>query len=94
LKNIIIRGRSVHEGVVSLQEIIHDTKAKRLRVIFLKLNFEKAYDRVDWGFLRKVLLGKGYNLEWVHRALDLVSGSQTAIAINGEIGNFFRSAPG
>jgi hypothetical protein len=68
--------------VVSLQEIIHDTKAKRLRGIFLKLNFEKAYDKVDWGFLRKVLLGKGYTLEWVYRALDLVSGSQTAIAIN------------
>jgi hypothetical protein len=42
-----IKGRHIHEGVLSLQEIIHDINSKKLRGVFLKLHFEKAYDRVN-----------------------------------------------
>jgi hypothetical protein len=55
-QSVFIKGRNIHEGVVSLQEIIHETKAKRLRGVFLKLDFEKTYDRVDWAFPREVLI--------------------------------------
>jgi hypothetical protein len=62
--------------------------------VFLKLDFEKAYDRVIWGFLKEELRCKGFDPGWVHRAMGLVSGGQTAITINGEIGNFFRNGRG
>jgi hypothetical protein len=93
-QSAFIRGRHIHEGILALQEIIHETKSKKLRGVFLKLDFEKAYDRVNWAFLREVLLRKGFEPGWVHRALGLVSGGQTAITINGEVGNFFRNGRG
>ena len=93
-QTVFIKGRHIHEGVLSLQETVHEVKSKRLGGVFLKLDFEKAYDRVDWGFLREVLLRKGFDPGWVHRAMSLVSGGQTAIAVNGEIGNFFRNGRG
>ncbi|KAK1614885.1 hypothetical protein QYE76_020402 [Lolium multiflorum] len=80
--------------IALINEIIHETKSKRLRGVFLKLDFEKAYDRVNWSFLREVLLRKGFNPGWVHRVLSLVSGGQTAITINGEVGNYFRNGRG
>jgi hypothetical protein len=46
-QSVFIRGRHIHEGVLALQEIIHETKYKKLRGVFLKLDFEKAYDRVN-----------------------------------------------
>jgi hypothetical protein len=49
---------------------------------------------MNWGFLREVLIRKGFDPGWVHRAMGLVLGDQTAIAINGEVGNFFRNGRG
>jgi hypothetical protein len=44
-----------HEGVVALQEITHKLQVKRLGGLLLKLNFEKAYYRVNFDFLHEVL---------------------------------------
>jgi hypothetical protein len=84
-----IKGRALHEGVLALHEIAHELRVKRLGGLFLKLDFEKAYDRVNWDFLREVLCRKGFSGAMVQRLLQLVSGGQTAVNVNGEIGPFF-----
>jgi hypothetical protein len=96
-QSAFIKVRHIHEGALSLQEIIHKSKSRKLREVFLKLDFEKAYDRVNWHFVREVrevLLGKGFEPAWVHRAMGLVSGGQTAITLNGDIGIFSGTAAG
>jgi hypothetical protein len=77
-----------------LHEIIHELKSKKLSAILLKLDFEKAYDRVNWQFLQEVLLKKGFEPAYVHRIMQLVRGGQTAISINGEVGPYFRNKRG
>jgi hypothetical protein len=69
-----IKGRGLHEGVLVLHEITHELKVKRLRGLLLKLDFEKAYDRVNWDFLREALTRKGFLAMVVHRLVQLVSG--------------------
>jgi hypothetical protein len=41
-----MRGRNILEGVVMLHESVHDLHKKNLDGIFLKIDFEKAYDKV------------------------------------------------
>jgi mannosylglycoprotein endo-beta-mannosidase len=50
-----IKGRCLHEGVLALHEIAHELRVRKLGGLILKLDFEKAYDRVNWEFLREVL---------------------------------------
>jgi hypothetical protein len=71
---------------------MHELRVKRLGGLLLKLDFEKAYNRVNWYFPQEVLLRKGFSAMVVHRLMQLVRGGQTAINVNGEVGPFFRNA--
>jgi hypothetical protein len=89
-----IKGRPILDGALSLHEIIHEIKVRKSQAILLKIDFEKAYDRVNWLFLQEVLIRKGFKNGFVHKFMQLVSGGQTAISINGEVGPYFRNKRG
>jgi hypothetical protein len=93
-QSAFIKGRCLHEGALSLHEIVHELRVKKQKGLLLKLDFEKAYDRVNWDFLQEVLTFKGFPPMIVHRLMQLVKGGQTAINVNGEVGPFFRNARG
>jgi hypothetical protein len=46
-QNAFIKGRNIMDGVLSLHEILHETKRKKMDGIILKLDFEKAYDKIS-----------------------------------------------
>jgi hypothetical protein len=45
-------------------EIIHELKRKKQKDIILKLDFKKAYDKVNWAFLHQVLRPKDFSNKW------------------------------
>jgi hypothetical protein len=47
-----MQGRNILDGVVSLHETVHELHSKKLNGVILKLDFEKAYDKVKWFFLQ------------------------------------------
>lgn len=62
-----IPGRKIQENTFLAQEIIHDMKKKRGKKgwMGLKIDMEKAYDRLEWRFLEKVLHGFGFPNIWI-----------------------------
>ena len=56
-----LKGRYIHDGILALHEIVHEVKLRRQRGEFLKLDFQKAYDHLDWSFLRQVLIRRGFD---------------------------------
>lgn len=73
-----IRGRSILNGTVVLHEIWCEDE----ETFVLKLDYEKAYDIVDWRFMYGVLLKQGFYPRWTCWMMNLVKGSQTTININ------------
>jgi hypothetical protein len=60
-QTIFMSGRNIMEGVVMLHETIHEIHRKKMSGIILKLDFEKAYDKVNWEFLYQTLRIKGFS---------------------------------
>jgi hypothetical protein len=73
-------GRNIMEGMVMLHETIHEIHKKKMSVVILKLDFEKAYDKVNWDFLQQTLRIKGFSGKWCHWISQFISkgsGSQS-----------------
>ena len=50
----------------------------------VKLDISKVYDRVEWGFLRQIMLKMGYDPRWVHLAMEMITTALYLVLINGE----------
>jgi hypothetical protein len=59
-QSAFLPGRYILEGVVVLHETLHELKRNRRNGLILKLDFEKAYDKVNWKFLQQVLRMRGF----------------------------------
>ncbi|GJW72993.1 RNA-directed DNA polymerase, eukaryota, reverse transcriptase zinc-binding domain protein [Tanacetum coccineum] len=81
-----IKEHQIIDGPLMVEEIIAWVKKYKKRVMFLKLDFEKAFDSLSWSFLFSVLEQMGFSSKWrawIHSYLDsafasvLVNGSPT-----------------
>ena len=65
------------------QEVVHTIKQNKLRDFLLKMDLEKYFDKVDWVFLRLVLIQIGLPLMVVNWIMACVSTTQFFVLVNG-----------
>jgi hypothetical protein len=51
--------RKIHDEVILSQEVLHSANRSKEKIALLKLDLSKAYDMVDWSFLRLSLFRWG-----------------------------------
>lgn len=61
-QSTFIKGRYILESVVVAHEIVHSINMSREQGVVLKLDYEKAYDRVSWTFLFDMLESRNFAL--------------------------------
>jgi len=60
----------------------------------VKLDISKAYDKVEWEFLKKIMLRLGLSKQWVDLAMETVCATTYSILINGEPKGFITPSHG
>jgi hypothetical protein len=91
-QSAFIPGRMITDNALLAFECLHainTSKDGRSEFCAYKLDLSKAYDRVDWRFLNKVLRKLGFQSEWVDHAMTCVSTVQYKVRFNGVLSSPF-----
>jgi hypothetical protein len=93
-QSAFIKGRFILESVVSAHEIIHEVHRSHSSGLVLKLDYEKAYDHVNWEFLDEMLVSRGFGRKfrsWI--SSSLVNGS-FCVRTNDQNSEYFVAGKG
>jgi hypothetical protein len=86
-----MQGRNILDGLAILHETVHELRSKMLNGVILKINFEKAYDKVKWSFLQQTLRIKGFSNGWRAIIHSFVSRGSVEIKVNDDTCHYFWS---
>ena len=89
-----VPGRFIGENVALLRDVVDVASSSDSPVAILSLDQEKAFDRVDWSFMRFTLSAMGFGpsfISWVDLFYCRV---QSAVNVNGYLSPFFHLSRG
>jgi hypothetical protein len=89
-----LKGRRIQDAIGAAHECIHSIKQKNLKALILKLDLKKAFDCIDWDFLRLALHSVGFGENFILWIMACVSSARFAVLVNGEATSFFKSGRG
>ena len=86
-QSAFIKGHLITDNIMVAFETLHYMKNRnsgKNGFMALKLDISKAYDQVEWSFLREVMKRMGFNEKWVELVIERVSTVTYSLLINGE----------
>ncbi|XXG40677.1 hypothetical protein AAC387_Pa01g1335 [Persea americana] len=89
-QSAFVPARAITDNILISTKIIHFLKRKRKGksgVATLKIDMSKAYDRIEWDFLKSMMLKLGFDAKWVEMIMLCVSTiSYSVIRDGNEVG--------
>lgn len=86
-QSAFVPGRLITDNTAVAYEMLHRLRNRRQgRVghMVIKLDISKAFDLVEWKFLKKIMLKLCFSARWVDLAMQCVSSASYTVLINGE----------
>jgi hypothetical protein len=67
-QSAFVPARNIQNNSILAHELMHTMKAKRGRggLMALKIDMEKAFDRMEWSFLLAILAKLGFHPTWIN----------------------------
>uniref|UniRef100_A0A2N9G1C3 Reverse transcriptase domain-containing protein n=1 Tax=Fagus sylvatica TaxID=28930 RepID=A0A2N9G1C3_FAGSY len=93
-QNAFMKGQQILDSVLIASECLDSRLKEGTLGVLCKLDLEKAYDHVNWGFLIYLLRRCGFSEKWRHWIMFCISTARFSILINGSSCDFFESSRG
>ena len=73
------------DSAIIVQELVHTISRKKGRngFIAIKIDLEKAYDKLEWGFIREMLIRVNLPYNIIKLIMSCVLTVSTSIVVNG-----------
>ncbi|GAU34029.1 hypothetical protein TSUD_16170 [Trifolium subterraneum] len=82
-QSTLIKGRNLVDGVLVVNEVVELAKKSKRECLIFKVDFEKAYDSVDWGFLEYMLGRCSFCEKWIGWIRVCVFAGNLSVLVNG-----------
>ncbi|GKB13721.1 cysteine-rich receptor-like protein kinase, partial [Tanacetum coccineum] len=81
--NAFINGRYILDGVLIANETVNFLKQKKNKCLMFKVDFEKAYDSLNWEYLMDVMKSIGFVNKWRRGIEVCMKSASIFVLVNG-----------
>ena len=96
-QSAFVPGRLIFDNTTVVYEMLHIMRNRRKGKtghMAMKFDISKAYDRVEWVYLRKIMLKLGLAENQVNLAMQCVASASYTVLLNGEPKGFISPSLG
>jgi hypothetical protein len=90
-QSTFIRGRYILDSVVVAPEVVHSIHKSKIPRVILKLDYEKAYDRMNLDFLLEILRLRSFGETWIGWIKSIILGGSVSVLAIGEESITFKT---
>ncbi|GJR96304.1 putative RNA-directed DNA polymerase, eukaryota, reverse transcriptase zinc-binding domain protein [Tanacetum coccineum] len=89
-----IAGWQILDDALIANEIVNFASKSNLKLLLFKVDFEKAFDSVNWGFLIDIIKQIGFGHKWCLWIIGCLKSASISILVNGSLTKEFQMERG
>ncbi|MCH80340.1 cysteine-rich receptor-like protein kinase [Trifolium medium] len=93
-QSAFVKGRQILDGILIVNEVVDDARKRKKEMFMFKVDFEKAYDSVDWSYLEEVMSKMGFQSKWRKWIMECISSVSASVLVNGSPTDEFQFGRG
>jgi Reverse transcriptase (RNA-dependent DNA polymerase) len=85
-----LKNKYILDSVITAHEILHHVYVSKEPSLLFKVDFQKAFDFVNWRYLFKTFTQRGFSHMWVSWMKKMLWGGRVNVLINGKFTDYFE----
>ena len=83
LQSTLVKNRQILDGILIANEVVDEAHKCKKELMLFKVDFEKAYDSVNWGYLYSIMERMPFPIMWRKWIRERVGTTTTSALVNG-----------